>query len=324
MPDTADVPLLSDSDPVQTVPMPAFAWVSLFESQYLLVIFSALGIIWLGAHGSLRRPPSAAVAELRKGKKRQEEEKFMEGLTLSDAIWFPIMLAVVLISLYYLLQWLQDPAILNRLLRGYMSVMAIGGLATLAGDALDIVTSLIFPSMWADRTGTVYHFDQDRRCQYVVNRQTGEETVVASKPTPFPSVLSKLAASRASNRFWWEVRYLLNERWTVRLAVRGKALAKFEVHLNDLVRFAVAAGTAFAYHWIGSPGLSNAVSVAMCYASFRMLTPTSFPIGTMVLLGLFVYDVVMVFYTSVFHDPSYLSSSRELTWHKQTVHDHGG
>lgn len=279
--------------------MPAFTWVRLLEPQFLLVIVSALGIIWLGAHGSLRRPPSAAPAKLKKGEKRREEEKFMEGLTLSDAIWFPVLLGVVLIGLYYLIQWLQDPAMLNKLLRGYMSFMAIAGLATLAGDALDILTSLVFPSMWADRDGQVHHIDPDRRCQYIISRQTNEETVITSRNTPFPGFLSNAAISRDSARFWWEVRHLLHERWTVRFAVHGKVLAKFKLRLNDLLRFGVGVGTALAYHLIGTPALSNAVSVAMCYASFMMLTPTSFLIGTMVLAGLFVYDIVMVFYTSV-------------------------
>ncbi|KXX79625.1 Intramembrane protease 2 [Madurella mycetomatis] len=296
VPDAAEAPLLSNPDSNQTI-MPAFTWVRLLEPQFLLVIFSALGIIWLGAHGSLRRPPSAAPVKLKKGEKRREEEKFMEGLTLSDAIWFPMLLGVVLIGLYYLIQWLQDPAILNKLLRGYMSFMAIAGLATLAGDGLDILTSLVFPSMWADRDGQVHHIDPDRRCQYIINRQTNEETVIASRNTPFPGLLSNMAISRDSARFWWEVRHLLHERWTVRFAVHGTVLAEFKLRLNDLLRFAVGVGTALAYHLIGTPALSNAVSVAMCYASFMMLTPTSFLIGTMVLAGLFVYDIVMVFYT---------------------------
>lgn len=52
-----------------------------------------------------------------------------------------------------------------------------------------------------------------------------------------------------------------------------------------------------AYFMTGWVWLSNILGAAFCYAAFTMISPTSFLIGTMVLAGLFVYDIVMVFYT---------------------------
>ncbi|KAK4239747.1 Intramembrane protease 2 [Achaetomium macrosporum] len=276
---------------------PAFDFSLLLESQFVLVIVSALGIIWLGAHGSLRRPPSAAPAKLKKGEKRRDEEKFVEGLAASDAIRFPIMLAVVLVSLYYLLQWLEDPAILNRILRGYMGIMAIAGLGELTGDALDNLASLIFPAVWADGTGQVYRIDPDRRCQYVIDRETGEKIAIKGRETPLPGRLASLAPSERSRRLLWNIRHLLNEEWTARILLRGVFSAKFNLRASGLLGFAMAAVAAMAYHWTGWDALSNLLSIAMCYASFMMISPTSFGIGTMVLASLFVYDVAMVFYT---------------------------
>lgn len=292
----------SPSAPVQPEidALRVFAFARLLEPQYLLVLFSALGIIWLGSHGSLRRPPSAAPIKLKKGEKRREEEKFMEGLVASDAIRFPIMLAAVLVGLYYLIQWLQDPAILNKVLRGYMSIMSVAGLATLAGDTLDNLTSLVFPTMWADGGGRVYHIDPHRRCQYVVNKETGEETVIKGNETPLPGRLSSLASSQTSRWYLWELRHLLTEEWTVRVAVYGRRLVEFELRVNDLLRFTFAGAVAVAYHFTAWHVVSNLLSLAMCYATFMMFSPTSFTIGTMVLASLFVYDVVMVFYTLVF------------------------
>lgn len=284
-------------EPAATPSDSDFSLVRLLESQYLLVIVSALAIIWLGAHGSLRRPPSAAPAKLKKGEKRPKEPKFVEGLVASDAITFPVLLGAVLIGLYYLIQWLQDPAILNKLLRGYMSVMSVAGLATLAGDSLNLLASLVFPDIWADRAGRVYHVDPDRRCQYVVDRETGEETAVRGKETPLPGPLSDLPLSPASTRFLWRLRHLLNEEWRLRLAVHGTTLLEHDVRLTDLLRFAIAGAVAVAYHLTAWHAVSNLLSVAMCYAAFMMFSPTSFVIGTMVLAGLFVYDIVMVFYT---------------------------
>ena len=302
-PDIADISSPAESVQTKMAAPPVFAFARLLEPQYLLVVFSALGIIWLGAHGSLRRPPSAAPAKLRKGEKKREEEKFIEGLVASDVIRFPLMLAAVLIGLYYLIQWLQDPAILNKILRGYMSIMSIAGLGTLVGDGIDNLVSLIFPTMWADGNGQVHHIDPERRCQYVVNKETGEETIIRGKETPLPGRLSNLVQSGPSRRLLWVLRYLLTEEWTARLVVYGKRIAKFELHATDILRFAVAGVVAVAYHLTGSAALSNLLSIAMCYASFMMFSPTSFPIGTMVLASLFVYDVVMVFYTYVSPHP---------------------
>ncbi|KAL2016827.1 hypothetical protein VTK56DRAFT_2950 [Thermocarpiscus australiensis] len=296
--DLTDLPAHLAPDLSQLTTAPAFAFAKLLQPQFVLVVVSALGIIWLGAHGSLRRPPSAAPAKLKKGqKKRPGEEKFTEGLAAMDAIRFPILLGVTLIGLYYLIQWLQDPVTLNQILRAYMSVMGVTGLSSLAGDALDILTSLIFPSMWVDRNGQVYHIDPDRRLQFVVDRESGQETVVKEKETPLPGVLSNLVLSKERSRLLWDLRDLLNQEWTVRLVVRDRSIGKVQVRLIDPLRCAIGAAITLAYHLTGGHALSNLVSVAMCYASFMMFSPTSFDIGTMVLASLFVYDIVMVFYT---------------------------
>jgi minor histocompatibility antigen H13 len=273
------------------------AFARLLEPQYLMMIISAVGIIWLGAHGALRRPPSAAPPKLKKGQKRQREDKFVEGLVASDVIRFPLLLAAVLVGLYYLIQWLQDPTMLNKILRGYMSTMSIAGVATLTGDALNILTSSVFPAMWADGSGRVYHIDPHRRCQYVANKETGKETVIKEKVTPLPGRLSHWVPSKAGTAFLWELRNLVTEEWAVKIVVYGKLLVKADIRATDLARFAFAGAVAVAYHFSSWDAISNFLSMAMCYSSFRMFSPTSFTIGSMVLVSLFVYDVVMVFYT---------------------------
>ncbi|KAL2133356.1 hypothetical protein VTI74DRAFT_2485 [Chaetomium olivicolor] len=272
-------------------------FIKLLEPQYILILCSASTIIWLGAHGSLRRPPSAAPPKLKKGQKKREEEKFVEGLVASDAIRFPLLLGAVLVGLYYLIQWLQDPAILNKILRGYMSVFSIASVNTLAADALEILVSLVFPSMWADRDGRVYCIDPDRQCQYVMDPKTGKEAIIDGMETPLPGILSRLAASTESKRLAWEVRRVLREEYTFRIAVHNTTLVKLNLAVTNILSFVVAALVAVAYHLTNWHPVSNLLSVAMCYAAFSMLSPTSFGIGTTVLWALFVYDIVMVFYT---------------------------
>lgn len=272
----------------------------LMNPEFLLVeaqvIFSALSIIWLGAHASIRRPPSAAPARTQGNRKKPRDDQFTEGFAASDAIMLPITAAAVLIGLYYLIEWLQDPDLLNKFLRVYLSVASILGFGRLAGDALNVATSLVFPTIWADRQGTIYRIDAEHRCQVRVG-SNGLESDVSGKKTPFPSFLSVLSRSDRINTIAWEVRHLLTEEWTVRFAVHGLAFVKFNIGLNNILGILVSILVSIGYHMTQWPMLSNVLGSALSYSAFSLMSPTSFPIGTMVLAGLFIYDIVMVFYT---------------------------
>ncbi|KAK3393161.1 signal peptide peptidase-domain-containing protein [Podospora didyma] len=279
---------------------PAFTLAKLVEPSFLVfeaqVIFSALAIIWVCAHGALRRPPSAAPAK-QVGNKKAKDDQFTEGFAASDAIMLPIFAGATLIGLYYLIEWLQDPDILNKIIRVYMSVISIASLGRLSGDALEILTSLVFPSIWADRSGNVYHVDPIRRRQVLRDEVTGNETLAENKRTPFPSLLSDVSLSDRLGKIVWEIRHLLTEEWTVRFAIHGLMFWKFHLKLNSLLGFVVSLLIAGVYYLTALPSLSNLLGSAFSYTAFSMLSPTSFGIGTMVLVGLFVYDIVMVFYT---------------------------
>jgi len=61
----------------------------------------------------------------------------------------------------------------------------------------------------------------------------------------------------------------------------------------------LALATALVYFSTSSPLLSNMLGYGMCYGSFLVLSPTDFLIGSLVLIGLFFYDIYMVFFTLV-------------------------
>lgn len=316
------------STPVPDATPYAFHWEMLLRPEVLLfdaqIIFGALTVIWLGAHGSLRRPPSAAPAESEdkdKKKKSKEDEQFTEGLTASDAIMFPILAGAVLIGLYYLLEWLKDPNLLNKILRGYMSVAGIAGLGKLSGDALEILTSFIFPSVWSDRSNRLYYVDPERRSQVLVDPTTNQ-AMITDKKSPFPGVFSRVPLPTGINRLAWEIRHLFTEKWTVRLAAHGVGSFKSQIKFNHLLGFLVSIAITTAYHLVEWHVLSNILGAAMCYAAFGMLSPTSFGIGTAVLWGLFFYDIVMVFYTYVSTYPSAKTVNQILTRFLQSIHDH--
>ncbi|KAI5464592.1 signal peptide peptidase-domain-containing protein [Mariannaea sp. PMI_226] len=264
----------------------------------LQLIVSTLGIIWVGAHASLRRPPSAAPSKKRKpGEEEDEGENFSQGLEPSDAILFPLMAAAVLVGLYYAIQWLKDPDIINRFIRVYMSVVSVASLVSLYSHTMDLATRVMFPRFWRGRDGKLRAVDQRTRtvelCDAVGNRAP-DSTVSRN---PFPGFLGFLGMSEKARNIGWSVRDLLTRRWVVKLYVHGMGKEDGRVKFSHILGFFGAVATSIAYSYTSSTTLANMLGYGMCYGSFQLISPTDYLTGSMVLMSLFVYDIVMVFYT---------------------------
>ncbi|KAF3015938.1 hypothetical protein E8E14_011922 [Neopestalotiopsis sp. 37M] len=279
---------------------------NLWKHQDLLIIqtkvvCAALGCIYLGAHASLRRPPSARPPpkKSKSGKTQKDEDQddqFVQGLVASDAIMFPIMAGTVLVGLYYLIKWLEDPAIISKIMGIYFSVMSLGSIAKLAADSLHFITGFIFPEVWKSSSGTLYHFDNARKCLYTLNG-SGERVYDDSKQSPFPGILSSVGLTERKRNTFWELRHLFHEHWTIRLGMHGIGKQKFQVKLNDVLGAFLAIGASILYQTTKSNFLSNVMGYAFSYVGIITLSPTTFTIGSSVLFGLFFYDIYMVFYT---------------------------
>ncbi|KZL77940.1 signal peptide peptidase [Colletotrichum tofieldiae] len=279
-----------------------YLYASFFTMEAKL-IFSALATIYIGAHGSLRRPPSAAPAKRKDGKReRKEDEPITEGLLPTDAILFPLLAGAMLIGLYYLIQWLQDPAILNKILRVYMSVMGVASLSTLIAHSLRIAVGFVFPNYFR-HNGALYHVDDDDE-SFI--KFTGEEVdrnnaQFLQKSNPLPFGLRSIVPFNTINvnRFLWDLRHVLTDEWTVKAKVHGLFQEKFHISVLHVIGFNLAATAVLTYFMSGSPFLSNLMGYGFCYGSFLIMSPTTFATGSLVLMGLFFYDIVMVFYTQL-------------------------
>ena len=129
------------------------------------MLIEALFAIYISSHASLRRPPSAA-APLESNEPEEgddlesvEVERFIEGLSPSDAILMPVTASLGLGGLYFLIKWLRDPSIINRILGWYFSVVGVFSVGRLVGDGLHVATTFIFPSVWSDRQQTFYYLE---------------------------------------------------------------------------------------------------------------------------------------------------------------------
>lgn len=279
-----------------------------FMSLEFQMVISAIFIIYVGAHASLRRPPSAAPPTTKKSKKRNKDgktanddddhkEQFAPGFEASDAIMFPLMAGTVLIGLYYLIKWLQDPAILNTILRWYMSITGVVGTGTFLGNATQVLLGFVFPDQWVDGEGNVWDIDPRYRTQKVHVKGAAIAKVPASKATPFPGYAASLASSSRTRNAMFTIRHLLMEDWNLQLNIWGMGQETVPFKLTTLIGCILGVVLQGTYLYTGNNMLANVIGLAVCYMAFMYMSVTSFPIGSLVLAGLFVYDIIMVFYT---------------------------
>jgi len=131
---------------------------------YTHMVISSILPIYAGAHASLSRPSSAAKrtativnteteddGDEEEDEEEEEEEIKMEGLSPSDALMFPIMAAITLTALYVLIKWLNDPAILNKVLGWYFAGFGMLGATRLLSDLFTFMHSLLLPARYVDR-----------------------------------------------------------------------------------------------------------------------------------------------------------------------------
>lgn len=280
-------------------------WDTLQDWSFLLLefklIFSALGIIYVGSHAALRRPPSAAPSKPKKsGEKSDHDEDdnhFSQGMELSDAIMFPVMAGFMLVGLYYLIQWLKDPEILNKILRWYMSVMSLLSLLTLYAHGFELTISFLFPNYWRGRDGVLRKIDQKNRavkkCDDVGNQVEAQGPFIS----PLPGSFSVLGFSNNTKKAAWGLRGLFTQQWVFKAYVHGIGDVKTTIKFSHMVATLGAFATTIIYTLTSSPFLSNILAYGLCYGSFLVISPTDLAIGSLVLIGLFFYDIVMVFYT---------------------------
>lgn len=264
------------------------------------LVSGAMGIIYLGAHASLRRPPSAAISKDKK-RRKQDDEAFTQGLELSDAILFPIMAAFVLVGLYYLIQWLQDPALINKILRTYMTTASMASLLTFYAHGIQVVSSFVFPRFWRGRDGKLRRADQTKNTVAVCD-DAGNEIESAGGgggggTNPLPGALAFLAPAAWLQKKAWKLRDLLTRHWLLEVFAHGMGKETIPIKFAHMVALLMSVVTVIVYFATSWSSLSNMLGYGMCYGSFLLLSPTDFLTGSLVLWGLFFYDILMVFYT---------------------------
>ncbi|KAJ5203663.1 uncharacterized protein N7498_004542 [Penicillium cinerascens] len=265
------------------------------------LLVSALFPMWIGAHASLSRPSSAA----KPPKKDTETEEYdtddddegedkggpvqkMEGLEPSDALMFPLTAGLTLGGLYFVIKWLEDPAILNKILSFYFSQMGIFFAVAFLKDALLILRSLIFPKYYR-HGGKIWKVKQSER----VFTSSGQV-----RCSPLPGIFGSIPLPSKVMSFVWMCRNASYQRLRVRAHIKSVLDVKGLVGLLDLFSaiFALIAVGYFAF--VTKPWwLTNFLGFSFCYGALQFMSPSTFWTGTLILGSLFFYDIYFVFFT---------------------------
>lgn len=264
---------------------------------YIHLLLSAIFPIYTAAHASLARPPSAAPPKRSKEttdlSDLQDEEisPTIETLTPSDAILFPVLAGTTLASLYFILKWLKDPALLNYYLGLYFAVVGLFFQVKFVKDVLATTRSVVLPNQYSYRH-KLWKLDAGKRRFVAV----GSDGTKEYRTSPLPSVFSILF--KKYNSIIWSLRIVVYTRMNLKFSIWKLINVVTVIDTLDLVGLVIATPLVAYHTFVDKPWfLTNLLGFSFCYGSLQITTPGTSWTGTLLLCALFFYDIYFVFFT---------------------------
>ena len=91
-----------------------------------------------------------------------------------------------------------------------------------------------------------------------------------------------------------------SNKWTLKLYLERALAGKARVGAHTLVGAVVALATLVYFNLVDKTWyLTNLLGFSFAYGSIQVISPTTFATGSAILVGLFFYDIYMVFFTYV-------------------------
>jgi minor histocompatibility antigen H13 len=274
---------------------------------YTHLILSALLPIYAGAHASLSRPSSAAKPK-KKAKTADEDEgdeedddewsdkkPKMEGLEPSDALVFPLVAGLTLGVLYFIIKWLEDPAVLNKILSFYFSQMGLFFTTTFLADGLVVARSFVFPASYSSR-GNQWKVEQSNMLS--IASKGANDQARAERKSPLPGLLGAIPLPTAILGSLWTLRGLVYQKLRLRLKVRNLANIRTRFGILDVIGAGTALVAVAYFAFVAKPWwMTNLLGFSFCYGSLQFMSPSTFLTGSLILSSLFLYDIYFVFFT---------------------------
>jgi minor histocompatibility antigen H13 len=303
---------MSDPGPLaEAVGRIAYAFTQIQPYLYteLHIVVAALFPIIAAAHASLSRPSSAAKPgqgsktekdnDDSEDEEEEDEDEFqrMEGFSRSDALWMPLFAGAVLTGLYFLIKYLKDLDLLNKILNWYFSIVGLVSVCKLIADSLSVSHSFFFPRWYTDSEG-VWQVKSGQNKAFKIS--SGRENDDKFRCSPLPGVLARLPLPGHVARFLWTVRDIPNNKWSFKFYIHHIAAFRTHIGIFGITGTFLGLSATGYYNLVDKPWwLTNLMGFAFSYTSLQLISPTTFDTGALILTGLFFYDIIMVFYTHV-------------------------
>ncbi len=276
-----------------------------FLPTYLHLLASALFPIYIGAHASLAIPCSAAPPDRRQcgaddadsaDEEPEVSSEKIEGLTPKDAILFPLLAGFTLSTLYFIIKWLEDPSILNKILSYYFMQVGLFFGTKFLKDALTVVRSMCSPNQYA-YGGLLWKVNKlKQRYDAAIVESGGLEAY--HHASPLPGRLCRLPVPKAVSDRMWQVRHFIYAKGSLTLHIHRVVTLKVPVDLLDALALSISLAVVGLFTFVIKPWyVSNLLGFAFCYGSMQYMSPTTFWTGTLLLSALFFYDIYFVFFT---------------------------
>jgi len=207
---------------------------------------------------------------------------------------FPLLAGCTLAGLYFLIKWLQDPALLNMILNWYFAIFGVFSVSKLIADAMKLMHAFFFPRRYLSG-GVVYQVDgQGRKAVPLSNDGAGKGTRV----TPLPGVLSKLPLPRPILNLLWMVRGLPKQKFIIKAYLYRLFALKVPFGIYGALGSTLGLAAVLYFNLVDKPWwLTNLIGFGFAYGALQIMSPTTFDTGSLILAALFLYDIYFVFYT---------------------------
>lgn len=194
-----------------------------------------------------------------------------------DALLLPLLSALTLTSLYFLIKWVDDPAVLNKILNWYCAVVGVWSVTQMIRDTMSVFKSFVYPQ---------------------IRHKDGRESKQILPPSGALPLSSAPPLSTGISNAVRNLRDLPSQRLDVRIYIHNFAQARFKIGEQELTSFFLAVVALAYFNFIGKPWwLTNLIGFAFAYSTLQIMSPTTSWTGTLLLSALFVYDIYFVFFT---------------------------
>lgn len=190
-----------------------------------------------------------------------------------------------------IIKWLEDPALLNKVLNWYFSVFGVLSIARLFADSTGVIISYAFPRVYT-KNGKLWKVSQKRR-----KTQTNLSPPLECE-SPLPGWFSGLEFSEKINQMLWTLRGIPSYQFRIRIFAYKVFSAQFRIGPIGIMNIVIAVIAVLYFNFVDKPWwLTNLIASSFAYSALQVMSPTTFSTGTMLMAALFFYDIYFVFFT---------------------------